>query len=118
MSTNYYFILKPDDRDPPSLYASNGEYVQWVKPEQYSHDLHIGKRACQVSTVGEMTFTWAVPPYNVYKKLVQCCFERYGDPHYLYAIDEYGREFTAEEFRILLDDCPVWRLHAIGTKFS
>jgi hypothetical protein len=121
MSTNFYFRFENLDceEDVPSVRLSNGDEIKYLVPDQYSYDCHIGKRYATTEEDGStvMNFTWAVGPYGVYKKLVECCFHRYGDPNYLYAVDEYGKEYTAEEFRIMLDDCLIWRLHAIGEAF-
>lgn len=120
MSTNFYFRFENLDceEDVPSVRLSNGDEIKYLVPDQYSYECHIGKRACLANDgSGELTFTWAVSPYGVYKRLVESCDYRYGNPSYLFAVDEYGREYTAREFKDMLDGCAVWRLDAIGTPF-
>lgn len=119
MSTNFYFKMEfPEDKNGeiirPKVRLTSGEEIPYIMPEPHCQETHIGKR---VAVAGGVGFIWAVTPYYVYKKLVSACFDRYGNPDWIIAEDEYGKQYTAEEFRIILDECKLWKLHAIGTDF-
>lgn len=119
MSTNFYFKMEfPEDKDGeiirPKVRLTNGSEIPYIMPEPNCQEAHIGKRYALERGVG---FIWAVSPYSVYKKLVSACFDRYANANWLFAEDEYGKQYTAEEFMTILDECKVWKLDSIGTDF-
>ena len=52
------------------------------------------------------SFTWAMKPDKFYKE---------KDVH---VWDEYGREYTNEEFEQVLEECPIRYYHSVGVEFS
>ena len=67
------------------------------------HHQKTGVRSCS-------SFTWAVPAIR-WKKIVLQTQSKL-------VVDEYGDKYTIEEFKMILEECPIRYTHSIGEDFS
>ena len=61
-----------------------------------------------------MKFTIIIPCYNVAKYISKTLDSVLNEKTY----NEYGDDFTKEEFKNLISDCPIHFTRSIGKEFS
>ena len=68
------------------------------------------------------SFTWAMDPDRLFKDSITtplvcpCCSRPFDDDKVVE--DEYGKTYSMDEFKQVLDECPVQYKNSIGTVFS
>jgi hypothetical protein len=110
MSTNYYWIY--EEPRPQFILLPTGTKVKCHETEVPYAGTHVGKRyGCGDA---ETAFIFATDPALVLECIKHKSRHRPGEK---IVEDEYGRQFTAEEFSILLYDNCRWELKSIGEVF-
>jgi len=117
MSTNFYWTY--DEPEVPEIKLPSGEFVVCHPCDVPYEGTHVGKRYGYKHDNDNiqgpnMAFIFAIDPMVLLSTIKHKVKHRPGEK---IICDEYGREFTAKEFSILLYDCARWELHAIGERF-
>ena len=117
MSTNYYWIF--EDPKPQYILLPTGTKVKCHDTDVPYAGTHVGKRYGfkwdHPAMEGPNTaFIFACDPMLVLECVKAKSMFRPGEK---IVEDEYGRQFTAKDFSILLYDCQKWELHSIGEVF-
>jgi len=117
MSTNFYWIY--EEPGAAEVRLPTGEWIVTDMPVVDEYAAHIGKRYGFRHDNPDIdgpnvAFIFAVDPMVVLSTIKHKVKHRPGEK---IVRDEYGREFTAKEFSILLYDCIKWELHSIGERF-
>ena len=110
MSTNYYWIY--EQPEPVEILLPTNEIIKSHEVEFGYSPFHIGKRyGCGN---GQTAFILAIEPALLFKTLT--AYINHGN-HTKIVEDEYGRQFSAKTFMILLRDNARLEFHSIGESF-
>lgn len=112
MSTNYYWIH--DEPKAQYIKLPTGTMLRCNDATVPYAGTHIGKRYGFAGSNCKTSFMFATDPMLVLECIQNKLKYR---PDEKIVVDEYGREFTVEEFSVLLYDNAHWELHAIGEEF-
>ena len=111
MSTNYYWIY--EEPKPQFIKLPTGTKIKCHDAEVPYDGTHVGKRyGCGDA---QTAFIFATDPALIFRTLD--AYIGNGHSHVKIIEDEYGRQFNAPDFSVLLYDNLRWEIQSIGTRF-
>lgn len=135
MSTNYY-VRGFDYDDTPGRHLAkrsmSGPYCYTCKETLCAdgeNAIHDGKSKwnevctkCGEKGKPSCSISWAIAPalWEQFANKLECCpscERKYNDPEKCIQ-DEYGRLFTIEGFKKVIDECPIHYTNMVGKYFS